>query len=146
MSTKGAKADEPRGDGGGAREASSRAPLSEWIVAGLSTLLVLAALCFMLREALTRPDIPAVISIRTDSIIAVPAGHLVMFTLRNDGGETAARVNVQGTLSLEGETVEESEATIDYLPVEARRSASLMFRADPAVHRLELRVMGFDAP
>ena len=42
--------------------------------------------------------------------------------------------------------VERSEATIGFVPAQSWRTGGLVFRGDPAGHRLEVRVVGFDRP
>jgi uncharacterized protein (TIGR02588 family) len=123
-----------------------QAPLSEWIVASVSTLLVLGMLFYLLSEGIRRPQQPAALVIRTDSIVEAPAGYLVMITLRNDGGETAANVLVHAEVASGAQKVEESEVTVDYVPVAAERSASLQFTNDPRQHRLTVRISGFMPP
>lgn len=122
------------------------APLSEWIVAAVSTVLVLGMLVYLLAEGFRRPHRPAALAIRTDSIVAAPAGYLVMITVRNDGGETAANVLVHAEVGGGGQAVEESEVTVDYVPVGAERNASLHFTSDPRKHPLTVRVSGFTPP
>src|SRR5690606_22136101 len=135
-------ADEGPRDGGRA----GNTPAAEWIVAAVSTALVLAMLGYTLYEALSRREGPAIILVRSDSIVTTPAGHLVMFTLRNDGGETAAQVHVRGALERNGATVEESQATVDFVPVDAERSGVLQFETNPNGATVRVRVTGFDKP
>lgn len=122
------------------------APLSEWVVAAVSTLLVLGMLVYLLSEGFRRPERPPSLSIRTDSIVDAPAGYLVMITLRNDGGETASNVLVHAEVVEAGGETEESEVTVDYVPVGATRSASLHFTNDPRQHPLTVRISGFMPP
>lgn len=122
------------------------APLSEWIVAIVSSVLVLGMLVFTLAEAFRRPGGPARMSVQVDSVVRINEGYLALISLRNDGGETAASVQVHGELRLGAERVEESQVTLDYVPVGADRNAALHFRHDPAAHRLLVRVVGFTPP
>lgn len=122
------------------------APLSEWIVAVVSGLLVLGMLGYLLAEGFRRPDGPAVVTVRPDSVVPVPDGYLLMITLQNDGGDTAADVIVRGELREGGEIVEESEATVDFVPVGAERGAALHFERDPAGRDLSVRIRGFVPP
>lgn len=122
------------------------APLSEWIMAIVSSVLVLGMLAFTLAEAFRRPGGPARMSVQVDSVVRINEGYLALISLRNDGGETAASVQVHGELRSGAERVEESQVTLDYVPVGADRSAALNFRNDPAAHRLVVRVVGFTPP
>jgi uncharacterized protein (TIGR02588 family) len=118
----------------------------EWIAALVSSALVLALLGYTTWEALTREERPPLIEVRADSVVAAPGGYLVMFTARNDGGETAADVYIVGTLRAADGTLEESGATIDFLPLGGARHGGLFFTRDPRHLSLELRAAGFDTP
>ncbi len=119
---------------------------TEWIVAGVSALVVLAALGLLLHDALDGPTTPALIDIRTDSIHRAAYGYLVTFTARNRGGETAADVIVEGELSDDAGSVQTSQTTLDYVPAEGERSGGLFFTEDPGAYRLTLRALGFGVP
>jgi uncharacterized protein (TIGR02588 family) len=121
-------------------------PLIEWIAALVSTLLVLWLLGYTAWEAFTHEERPPIIAVRADSVIAAPGGFLVLFTARNEGGETAAALNVVGALRADSTTVEESQATIDFLPLGGERRGGLFFTRDPRHLSLELRAAGFDTP
>ena len=123
-----------------------KAPLSEWIVAGVSALLVLAMLVYTAAEGLRRPGGAAVLTVTADSVVTNDGAYVVMFTLTNDGGETAASVHVHGALRRNEAPVEESEVVLDYVPAGARRRGALQFRRAPAAHELILRVTGFSPP
>lgn len=138
------------GDGGSDHPSSGgafdHAPLSQWIAATLASLLVLAILGYTLREGLTRPGRPPVLHVETDSIVTTAAGHLVLFTVRNEGGTTAAAVQVRGRIAGDAGRAEEAAATIDFVPIGAGRSAGLQFESDPEGLPLDLRVVGFSHP
>ena len=121
-------------------------PLVEWVAAAVSSVLVLGLLGYTAWEAFTRDGEPPLIEVRADSVVAAPNGFLVMFTARNDGGQTAAALNVVGTLKTNTTTVEESAATIDFLPLGGERRGGLFFTRDPRQLLLELRAAGFDTP
>ena len=118
----------------------------EWIAGGLSARVVLALIGYRLGEGWKRPDRPPEIVVRADSVLAQEGGFLVTFTARNEGHETAAGVTVRGTLLRDTTSVEESEVTIDFVPIGSERRSGLLFRNDPRTHSLELAVTGFDLP
>lgn len=123
---------------GGARDEQS---VAQWIAAGLSLLLVLGTLGFLLYEELAIPKTPPQLAARVDSIAPAPGGWQVEVAISNQGSETAAEVQVSGEAG--GET---SSATIDYVPAGATRRAVLIFTADPRAADLRVRVAGFDYP
>lgn len=134
-------------DAGQRQEApGSGAAPAERVVAALSALLVAAIIGYTLREGLSEEPGAPILSVHADSVVPTPTGHLLMFTVRNEGTETAAAVQVQGELLSEGKPVEESHATLDYVPEAATRRGALQFRRDPAEHRLDVRVVGFEFP
>lgn len=121
-------------------------PLVEWIAAGVSAILVLAMLAYTLREALTGPDGPPSLTVRADSVVPTAGHYLVLFTVRNDGGETAAAVTVHGALLRGDSTLERSDASVDYVPIGGYRIGGVAFTGDPRRDSLELRVGGFETP
>ena len=121
-------------------------PLVEWIAAGVSTVLVLAMLGYTLREALKGPNGAPSLSIHADSVVPAAGYYLVMFTVRNEGGETAAAVTVHGALVRGDSTIEESDASVDYVPIGGFRVGGVAFTSDPRRDSLELRVGGFETP
>lgn len=123
-----------------------RPPLSEWLVALLGLLVVLSALGFLGYEAVagdtTAPD-PL---IRVTDIESVGGGYLAQLEILNQGGDTAAGLTVEGTLTRGGRVVETSDVTLDYLPGGSVREAGLFFSRNPRQGRLELRALGFQEP
>ena len=135
-----------RNTSGRARPGHPHTPPIEWAAALVSTVLVLFLLGYTVREALVREKRPPLVAVRADSILTVPGGHVVMFTARNSGGETAAALVVRGTLRRGDAEVEQSEATIDYVPLGGERQGGLQFTLDPRRHTLEIGASGFDTP
>ena len=139
-------AEKKRKSPGRGRPGHPHTPFVEWAAAVVGGVLVLSLLGYTTWEAVTREKRPPLIEIRADSVLSTESGYLVMFTARNEGGETAAALQVQGALKLDSATVEESEATIDYVPLGGERHGGLFFTRDPREHSLELRASGFEMP
>ena len=119
----------------------------EIAVAALGAAIVVAALGFMVYEAVTAPSDPVPkLVVRLDTVIAYASGHVAEFRAINAGEATAASVQVQGELHADTGLVEQSESTIDFVPAQSWRKGGLVFRADPRRHRLTVRVMGYDRP
>ncbi len=117
----------------------------EWVVAGLSALVVLGAAGFLVREAFG-PSSPPRITIEADSVVRAGQGYLVEFRVRNGGRTTAAGLVVEGKLDGGTGPAETGEVTIDYVPAGGTRSAGLFFTRDPREGRLEIRPKGYDRP
>ena len=119
---------------------------AEWAVAALGGILLAVMIGYMIYVGATQTDGPPEIVLQETG--ARPAGDafVVEIVARNRGDSTAAALNISGAL-MEGDTVvEESKATIDYLPKQSERHAGLFFTNDPARYRLVLRPEGFAAP
>ena len=125
---------------------SSDAPPIEWAAAILSTALVIAMLAYTFYQAMSNGSEPPLITVRADSVIDTPGGYLIMFSATNAGDETAAAVQISAELMRDSVAVEESSATLDYVPSQAVRRGGIMFSEDPRMYRLELRATGFSRP
>ena len=132
------------GDGGGRRHEHA-SPL-EWVIAGVSALLVLGTIAFLLHDALSGPSTPPQVTVHADTVLRAGPGWLVEFRATNGGQTTAAGLTVEGTLEADTGTVERSEVTIDYVPAQGSRRGGLYFTRDPGRHRLQLRATGYDRP
>lgn len=131
----------PRGEGEGTRTS----PL-EAAVAMLGAVMVLALVGYMIAYAVGGPDGPPEFSFEHGAARPVAGGHLVEFTLRNEGGTTAATVRVSASLLADGRAVERSVATFDYLPARASRSGGVLFARDPSRHAVHFRVESYADP
>ena len=118
----------------------------EWVVAGLSLLLVLGVAGFLLRDAFSNPPSPPRITCEVDSVVRAGRGWLVEFRAHHRGRTTAAGVEVEGEIVGDTGSVETSAVTIDYVPAQGNTGAGLYFSEDPRRHRLELRPKGYDRP
>jgi uncharacterized protein (TIGR02588 family) len=132
-----------RRSSGGKAERKARL---EWVVAVLGAALVVAALGFMLFEALAGDDAPPDIAVRAGVVTPFAGGWLVGVEVENRGGETVARLRVIGELRDGERVVETSDAVIDYVPSRSNRGGGLFFRNDPRRFRLALRPVGFGDP
>jgi uncharacterized protein (TIGR02588 family) len=144
--SRGGEGEEQGGNGGPGGEEQKKVSPWEWVVAGVSTLLVLGVIGFMGHEALSAPSTPPLIDVRVDTVIAVSGGYLVEFRASNSGQSTASGVTIEGELKADTGTVEKSEVTIDYVPSQAHRKGGLYFSKDPAKYKLEIRPKGYDRP
>ncbi len=119
----------------------------EWVVAGFGGVLVLAAVTYLIWYGVARPGGPPQLVIRQVSEVRqIADGYLVQVEVKNNGHSTAAGVNVAGELKEGDRSVEESVATIDYVPQQSKRQAYFQFTENPADYALELRVQGMAKP
>lgn len=118
----------------------------EWLIAAVSSLVVLATIAFLIHEKIDDAGLPPLIEIVTDTIIEFSGGYIVELSIGNSGNATAAQVGIEGSLHLGDSTIETSSATIDYIPAKSRRRAALIFTHDPRRSELRLRPIGYAYP
>ena len=130
-----------------ARRPAVRAPSPwEWVVAAIGAALVVGALGYLAYFARTTPmDLPR-IALEQGPVTQSGAGYLVAVTVTNEGGTTAAAVEIEGSLSRGGVEVETAGTTLDYVPRFSTRQAGLFFSSDPRDGTLALRALGYVEP
>jgi uncharacterized protein (TIGR02588 family) len=69
-----------------------------------------------------------------------------MLRVTNHGGQTAARVNVEGELRGAGGALETRSAMINYVPAGSERQAGLFFSHDPRQYDVQLWAEGYEQP
>ena len=119
---------------------------AEWIVAAVSSVLVLAVLGFLVYDGVSAPRTPPVVVVEVDSIQTAGPGYLVLFRALNRGRATAAELLVEGELEADSGKVESAETTIDYVPGGGTGRGGLYFTQDPRRLRLTLRAKGYRDP
>lgn len=119
----------------------------EWVAAATGLLLTLAVLGLIVVEIVTGNDrAPPSVMVEVDSIARSPAGYIVEVRAVNGSEATAATVQIEGRLKVGEATVEQSQATIDFVPGFSERRAGLLFTRDPRLHELEVRATGYARP
>jgi uncharacterized protein (TIGR02588 family) len=131
--------------GGQGRKTDSRHAL-EWIVAALGVLILGGSIGYLSYTALKQENTPPSITFRAGAIHPVSGGYLVELTLRNEGGEAAAKLKVEGLLVKDERIVEASEATFDYLPSQSERRGGLFFANNPRQFELRFQAKGYEKP
>ncbi len=136
--------DEPRANG----DLPPRTPPHpfEWVVAAISTLLLLGMIGVLLYEAIFHDDLGPAIQITVEQVVPVPPGFRVDFVAENSGDATAAGVLVEGTVTLPDGTKAAGEATLDYVPAQSARRGGIFLTEDPREHPFELLPRGFTQP
>ncbi len=121
-------------------------PVWEWIIAAVGFTLVLGAVGTTFYRATTEDKTPPQLEVKVDSIEQSGVGHLVKFTLKNTGNQTAAAVAVEGELKNGTETAETSSAALAYSPANSKRRGGLFFTKNPRQFDLQIRVTGYEEP
>lgn len=118
----------------------------EWIAAGVGLVAALALLGIIANDAITGRDDPVpVLSVEAQRVVPTPTGYVLEFRVVNSSDQTAAAVQVEGSLKGGAEEIV-STATIDYVPGESQATGGLVFPADPRRGSLELRATGYEIP
>ncbi len=134
-------------DGGqGGRSGGDGPSVWEWVVAGISTALVVALIAYLVYLGVTAPGTPPQVTVTRETVTAMDGGFVVTFTAHNAGGATAASVQVDGELRADTATIEKRSATLRFVPAGATRHGGLFFTHDPRSYRLELSANGYDRP
>lgn len=133
-------------DPGGAGRTEAGPPFWEWAMAGVGMVLLLASLGYFSYLAVVREaDIPAP-AIEVTSVEEQGGRFLVRLRVSNRGRSTAAEVKVTGSLTRDGQVVEESETQFQYLPGESSRDGGLFFSRNPREFQLELLPRSYQKP
>ncbi len=122
-------------------------PPLEWAAAGIGGLIAAGIIAILSIEAVNHADQPPpLLAVGAERLVANGASYVVEFEVSNRSARTAARVQVEGSLSVGGKSVETGAATIDYVPGNSRSRGALLFARDPRRHTLDLRVTGYALP
>lgn len=128
------------------RDNRHTAGTGERVVAVLGILLVCGSLGYLLFAAVNNGEGPPDVRVQQAAIAGSGGDYLVQFKASNEGGETAAQVRIVGSLSRNGQQIETSEVTLDYVPVHSERKGGLYFENDPRSGQLQLRASGYQRP
>jgi uncharacterized protein (TIGR02588 family) len=120
--------------------------VTEWIVAGTSCVALLAVLSYLVIDGLSRRNGTAEIVVRPLEIAATEGGYVVEFAAANSAGKSVAAVEIKGELRNGDDIVEESSATLDYIPQKSERLGALIFRRNPEAYDLRLFASGYSEP
>lgn len=118
----------------------------EWVMAAVGLLLVVGSIGFMIYEGIWGDHSSPAVRIRVDSITATGNGYLVTFRATNSGGSTAEGLTIEGQLRNDGQSIETSETTLDYLPSHSERKGGLFFTRNPRDLQLSIRALGYEDP
>ncbi len=118
----------------------------EWLVFAVSLVLVFGTLGYLIFSAATYKKSPPVLLITLGKVQPAAAQFRVPITISNDGGQTAAGVQIEVTLN-EGQPDEEkANFTSTYLPRHSQRDGAVLFKSDPRKGQLQARVLGYENP
>lgn len=120
--------------------------VTEWIVAGVSCVALLAVLGYLILDGLSGNNGAADIIVLPTEVTAINNGYVVEFAADNRAGKSVASVEIKGELHDGQEVIEESSVTIDYIPQKSGRKGALIFRSDPGAYELRIFASGYSEP
>ncbi len=116
----------------------------QWLVAGVATLVVLASFALIAYEGFGRHRQPALLRVQIDSIAGSPGAHRVHVRVVNEGGSTAADVEVSATAAAAGTSP--AVLRFDYLPAGSEVQGVFLFDADPRAAGVQVDVKSYRQP
>lgn len=119
--------------------------LLEWIVFGVSLVLVVSTLAYLVYSALRVPEGPALLRAEAAAPVYADGIARIPVTVKNEGKRVAVNVEVQVSVG-EGEQKLEGGFTIDFVPRGATRSGAVSFKVNPLPGPPECEVIGYDEP
>ena len=122
------------------------APIVEWVLAAVAVVVVLGMVAYLVYIGVSAGSGPPDLHPRVVRTVEQGGSHTVLVEVENLGGSPAAAVVVQGRLFAEGDDVQTSEVTIDYIPVDSTGDGGIVFTEPPQEYDLQLRVQGYRTP
>ncbi|UEM01840.1 hypothetical protein JL101_017745 [Skermanella rosea] len=120
-------------------------PPLEWATALLGLAMMVGSIGLILYDAFDQ-DTPPKLQAHAERHSTIDGRHLVEFVVTNDGGATAARVTVEGTLGKAGTAVETASVTFDYVPAHSRTRGGMLFDHDPGTHDVTFEAKSYTEP
>ena len=124
----------------------TQTPLLERVLGGIGLVLLIACVAFLVREGLSSDEHPGKLDATVKEILATADGHIVTFTLLNNGSQTLSNLRVSARLMSGEREVERADTVIDYLPGRSSQEGGFYLREDPRRYRLEIRPEGYQKP
>lgn len=121
-------------------------PLLEWIASGIGLVLAVGGIGFLLWNGITADETPPAIEVQAERVLERRSGYTVEIRAINSSPRTAETVVVAGELKRDGQTVETSQTTFQFVPGHSEERGGLYFSRDPRDLQLELRPKGYVKP
>ncbi|MBA2492099.1 MAG: hypothetical protein H0V34_10510 [Gammaproteobacteria bacterium] len=123
-----------------------KVPLLEWIVSLLGLVLVIGTSGLMIYYAFYQQGTPPRLRAAGEGVTSIGDRYLLEFTVYNDGGASAAMVNIAGGLKRDGKTIESASVTFDYVPAHSSASGGMLFARDPRSYQIRLGAKAYMEP
>jgi uncharacterized protein (TIGR02588 family) len=119
---------------------ADRATKLQWVIAAVSSVLVLLLVGSLVLDAITQSGGEPVLRAQVMSVNEDRDGYAVV-EVRNDGRATAASVEIEG---IAGPL--RARAVLDYSPAHSTQEVTLVFPEAVASGQVEVRILGFAEP
>jgi len=119
--------------------------LLEWIVFGISLLLVLSVLGFLAMAAARVEDGPPELLAKAGTPETKDGWTRIPVTVENKGNRVASNVEVRVCTGT-GEARQEAGFTLDFVPRGASRAGAVSFKHTGEALALECEVLGYEEP
>lgn len=117
----------------------------EWIIFGLSCLLVAAAVGILLLDAIRQNDEPASLRAKIGEVIKKEGLLVIPVTLTNDGARTAAEVRIEVEADFPSGR-KTTELAFDFVPRGGSREGFAAFAGEETPSAITPRVTGYVEP
>jgi uncharacterized protein (TIGR02588 family) len=118
----------------------------EWVVFGVSLVLIAGVLAVLVGAAMRRGDEPPRLAIETGAAVREGQTYRVPVRVANTGDTTAEQARVEVSLVVEGRVVEQGEVLLTFVPRGSVRRGWVTFRRDPACCVVVSRTVGLAEP
>lgn len=118
----------------------------EWLTGLLSTLVVLAVIGLITKDAFTDKDVSPDLLVSVTRTEQRSGGSQVAFEVFNSASVTASQVTVRGEVKEGDAVIEQAETVMDYVPGRSKAKGGLIFTSDLAGKTVELRASSYNEP
>ncbi|MEB3830720.1 TIGR02588 family protein [Phormidium sp. CCY1219] len=128
------------------KEIAGRSP-AEWVTFAIGLVILGISIVLVGYDWTNHRENPPVISVKQSGEVRAYNGQFyVPFTVKNEGGETAAAVRAIAELKIDGEIEEKGELEIDFLSQDETESGAFIFTQNPDDGQLVLRISSYKLP
>ena len=119
----------------------------EWLVFGLSLVIVVCTLGYLVHDGATSAKTPANIELELGEPQPQRNRFIIPVAVTNNSDTTAETVQIEVKLETSGKEQESAQLEIGFLPRKSKREGWVTFQTDPrTVEEMTARVLGFEQP
>ena len=139
------------GGGGRSGQEDEQHKTSIWVekvVSGISLLLLLAAIGYLVWEGVGQTQPPSFdATVKSVRHPLVDGGdYYVLLEVRNKGGLSVQNLGIDAQVKDGQTTLAQTSTSLSWLPAYSKREVTVILGADPGEHTLEISFSGFENP